>query len=86
MRLAVLGFSQSAHFVLPKRAALVGAAAYGAAVFAAFTLAGHGWLLCVALAAAGSALYTPTCHAAGRIVRSRDALVARRWGAAVKMR
>jgi hypothetical protein len=48
---------------LPKRAALIGAAAYGLVIFVIFTLLGHGWLLCVVLAAAGSTLYAPTRHA-----------------------
>jgi MFS family permease len=48
---------------LPKRAALVGAAAYCVAIMALFAAWGQGWLACVACVALGSALYTPTRHA-----------------------
>jgi MFS family permease len=48
---------------LPKRAVLVGSAAYCLAVVALFAWLGQGWLACVACVALGSSLYTPTRHA-----------------------
>jgi hypothetical protein len=48
---------------LPKRAVLVGSAAYCSAVVALFAWIGQGWLTCVGCVALGSALYTPTRHA-----------------------
>jgi hypothetical protein len=48
---------------LPKRATLVGSAAYCLAVVALFAWWGRGWWACVAAVALGSALYTPTRHA-----------------------
>jgi hypothetical protein len=48
---------------LPKRAALVGSAAYCLTVVALFAWWGRGWWACVGGVALGSALYTPTRHA-----------------------
>jgi hypothetical protein len=48
---------------LPKRAVLIGSAAYSLAVMALFAWVGQGWLACVACVALGSALYAPTRHA-----------------------
>jgi hypothetical protein len=48
---------------LPKRAVLVGSAAYCLAVVVLFACVGHGWLACVACVALGSAMYAPTRHA-----------------------
>jgi hypothetical protein len=48
---------------LPKRAALVGSAAFCLAVVALFAWWGQGWLACVVGVALGSALYAPTRHA-----------------------
>jgi MFS family permease len=48
---------------LPKRAALVGAAAYCLLIVALFAWWGQGWLVCIASVALGSSLYTSTRHA-----------------------
>jgi MFS family permease len=48
---------------LPKRAVLVGSAAYCLSVVALFACIEQGWLACVACVALGSALYSPTRHA-----------------------